>query len=231
MDEVRAKLLLVEDDVELARMIVAYLDDAGFDVTWLTDGAAAIAHASAETPDIIVLDVMLPKVDGMEVCRRVRPDCRAPILMLTAKDDDLVEVTSLGLGADGYLTKPVRPRVLLAHVQALLRRAAIDDERAEDRWVVQDLVVDAGAMRLEQAGREVTLTTAEFELLSLLAGRAGTVVSRDEVYRHVRGIEYDGCDRSIDMRVSTLRRKMLDDRPPYRYIKTVRGKGYLMPRT
>lgn len=228
----KPRLLLVEDDAELARMTVSFLIEEGFDVEWVDDGKRAIAVILENCPDLVILDIMLPGADGIEVCHRVKPDYPNPILMLTAKDDDMVEVTSLNRGADGYLTKPVRPHVLLAHVRALLRRTPPPAQlQSADRIVVQDLVVDQTALRVTQNGTELLFTTAEFQLLLLLASKAGEIVSREAIFHAMRGIEYDGSDRSIDMRISTLRKKMTDERPPYRYIKTVRGKGYLLARS
>ena len=232
IDSINSKcILLVEDDTELANMISAFLRDEGFDVEWTDNGTIAVEKILHDVPDLVVLDVMLPELDGIEVCQRVKDDFVNPILMLTAKEDEFTEITSLNRGAVGYLTKPVRAHVLLAHIKALLRRhQSVDKEMVDGAIVIQDLVVKTGAYEATLNGEQLDLTTAEFQLLSILAKHAGQIISRDSLYLQLRGIEYDGIDRSIDMRVSSLREKMKDATPPYRYIKTIRGKGYLLAR-
>jgi two-component system response regulator RstA len=238
MENLRTKsgslILLVEDDQELAPMIVAFLGDEGYDIEWVEDGALAVERICSDPqPDLVILDVMLPTLNGVEVCLQVRKQYHKPILMLTAKDDEMTEITSLNRGADGYLTKPVRPHVLLAHIKSLLRRA-------ETTLQSSSLSVDSGALCVQSLevrpasltayidGEPMSLTTAEYQLLEYLIRHAGRMVTREELYHSLRGIDYDGLDRSIDMRVSSLRKKMDDANPPFRYIKTVRGKGYLL---
>lgn len=226
-------IVLVEDDRDLAQMIVTFLGDEGFLVRWFDDGQdAAEFFAGTGDFDLAVLDVMLPNLNGVELCQRVRDRHTKPILMLTAKTDDLTEINSLRQGADGYLSKPVRPHVLLAHIQALLRRSTHTSDAGvtTDSIVIQSLEVMPGSLSATLEGQDLALTTAEFQLLLLLAQDAGALITREQLYQSLRGFEYDGLDRAIDMRVSSIRKKLKDDTPPFKYIKTVRGKGYMMSR-
>ena len=232
-NKVAEYLLLVEDDRELAQMIVSFLSDEGYSVDWVDNGREAVERlARPPSPDLVILDVMLPEVSGIDVCRQVEGGFSNPILMLTARNDDLTEITSLDRGASGFLTKPVRPHVLLAHVRALLRAASSSGKQSEpsvgDRLTAQDISVYPSSLTARVDERELDLTTAEYQLLELLVRNAGRLVTREELYRVLRGIDYDGLDRSIDMRVSALRTKMGDTVAPFRYIKTVRGQGYLL---
>jgi len=227
------KLALIEDDHDLANMIKAFLSSEGFDVSWADNGLDGVDLILKEQPDLVVMDIMMPGIDGVEVCRRIRDaDFSSPILMLTAKDDDLSEVTSLNSGADGYLNKPVRPHILLAHIKSLLRRNNQSTGANKDNNIieVQDLSINLKTYTLKKEDKELSLTSGEFELLAILVKSDGVPVSRDDLYQQLRGIEYDGIDRSIDLRVSSLRKKLNDDIVPYHYIKTVRGKGYLLVR-
>ncbi|RRJ84121.1 response regulator [Aestuariirhabdus litorea] len=228
------RILIVEDDERLAELTREYLESNGLSVGVEGDGAKAVDRILAEQPDLVVLDLMLPGEDGVSICRRVRQDYQGPILMLTARTDDLDQVLGLEMGADDYVFKPVRPRVLLARVRALLRRsntpaAGNEPEGSGDqsRLSFGKLVVDS-AMREAWLNEEsIELTSAEFDLLWLLASNAGRVLSREEIFAALRGIEYDGQDRSIDVRVSRIRPKIGDDPMHPRLIKTVRSKGYL----
>ena len=180
----------------------------------------------------MILDVMLPGLDGLTICRRVRPLYPGPIMMLTALSDEVDEVVGLEIGADEYVAKPVKPRLLLARIQNLLRRVnCCHDEKVvqgDKLLVAGDLRIDPRRRSVEKAGAELELTTAEFDLLYYLADRMGQVIERDQIYRDLRGIEWDGLDRSIDLRIARLRRKIGDDaRHPSR-IKSVRGSGYLL---
>jgi len=221
-------ILLVDDDVKLNRLIRQYLEANGFSVTEETDGERSIARIIEESPLLVVLDIMLPGADGLSVCRSVREHYHGPIIMLTAMGDDIDEVVGLETGADDYLAKPVRPRVLLAHIRALLRRmedAASD--AAPTRIELHDIVIDQSKRMVRKGGEMLDLTTAEFDLLWLLAGNAGKVLDRDELHRKIFRLEYDGTDRTIDLRVSRIRRKIEDDPKHPAIIKTVRGLGYL----
>ena len=224
-------VLLIEDDSRLAELTATYLEQNGLRVAVEERGDRAVDRFTREKPRLVLLDLLLPGKDGLSICRELRRVHDVPILILTARDTDLDHVIGLEAGADDYVMKPVDPMVLLARVRALLRRAERGPGAATERR--QDLTL--GALRISETSREVwlqgrpvTLTTQEFELLSLLARRAGELVSRDEVFRSMRGIDYDGLDRSIDGRVSKLRRKLGDDAASPTRIKTIWGKGYLL---
>lgn len=225
-------ILIVEDDERLASLTREYLENNGLTVSVEHDGAKAVDRILGESPDLVVLDLMLPGEDGVSICRRVRADFQNPILMLTARTDDLDEVLGLEMGADDYVAKPVRPRVLLARIRALLRRSAPVQEDVGDKGRLEfgDLVVDAAMREAWLKGTNIELTSAEFDLLWLLSSNAGRVLSREEIFEKLRGIEYDGQDRSIDVRVSRIRPKIGDDPMHPRMIKTVRSKGYLFVR-
>jgi two-component system, OmpR family, response regulator RstA len=224
------RLLLVEDDAELASMVADYLATEGFDVTIEGRGDLAIARIASEKPDVLVLDVNLPGLDGFSICRRVRTSFRGPILILTARGEEVDEVVGLEVGADDYLSKPVRPRILLARLRAHLRKAPSADNAVEPGEVISlgDLRIDPSRRVVELQAREVETTTAEFDMLWLLAQHAGKVLSRKEIFEILLGFPYDGLDRSIDLRVSRLRRKLGDDPEKPRLIKSVRGVGYLL---
>jgi len=224
------RLLLVEDDPRIRELVAGYLQEKGFDVSVVGDGEAAMERLAEASVDLVILDWMLPGSDGLEVCRRAREHYSGPILMLTARTDEIDEIVALEVGVDDYLSKPVRPRLLLARVTALLRRAS--DAGADARRIeLGDLVIDASQRRATVAGEEVVLTTAEFDLLWFVGGRAGSPVTRDDLFRELRGIEYDGLDRSMDMRVSQVRKRLAEADPHARdRIKTVRGVGYQLVR-
>ena len=229
------RILIVEDDERLAELTREYLESNGLTVSLETHGGHAVERIKNEKPDLVVLDLMLPGEDGLSICRRVRPFFSGPILMLTARTDDLDQVLGLEMGADDYISKPVKPRVLLARIRALLRRSGESAEKAEQdaaseepvRLQFNDLVVDRAMREAWLNDESIDLTSAEFDLLWLLASSAGRVLSREEIFSALRGIEYDGQDRSIDVRVSRIRPKIGDDPVHPRRIKTVRSKGYL----
>lgn len=222
----RPRLLIVEDDTSLAQMIVEFLRRQGFEVEVESRGDRAIAWILAHTPDLVVLDVGLPGVDGFEVCRAIRPRYGGLVLMLTARGDDHDEIHGLALGADDYLAKPVRPRVLLARINALLRRSHDSQEAAHLQ--IGELVIDATRREAHLGTLALELTTAEFDLLWLLARHAGEILSRDALYANLHGTDYGGFDRSIDQRISRLRRKLGDDPQQPQRIKSVRGVGYML---
>jgi DNA-binding response OmpR family regulator len=219
------RILVVEDDSKLAGLIQEYLESNGFTVTVEPRGDRAPKRILNEQPDVVVLDIMLPGKDGLTVCREVRSQYRGQILMLTARGEEVDEVVGLEVGADDYMAKPVSPRLLLARINTLLRRAS---EPRGGRVEVGALVVDASSRTVHVSGCPVELTTAEFDLLWLLAVHAGEVVSRDRIYSELRGIEYDGLDRSFDLRIARLRKKLGDRGKEPRIIKSVRGVGYIL---
>jgi len=233
------RILIVEDDERLADLTKEYLESNGLVVSVEANGTHAVDRIINEKPDLVVLDLMLPGEDGLSICRKVRPKYNGPILMLTARTDDLDQVLGLEMGADDYMSKPVRPRVLLARIRALLRRInehmeQLETDTAKDsaannatRLVFNNLTVDSSMREAWLNDESIDLTSAEFDLLWLLSSNAGSVLSREEIFTALRGIEYDGQDRSIDVRVSRIRPKIGDDPVHPRRIKTVRSKGYL----
>jgi len=217
------KILIVEDDVPLASLLSEYLTNQGFKIEVLHSGASVKKRVVAGHPDLVILDLMLPDISGLDVCRSLREGWRGPILILTAMKDDVDVVTGLELGADDYLGKPVVPRVLLARIRALLRRSSSD---------LNSEMIEVGPVTINVPGRTASLeenlldlTTTEFDLLVLLARRAGRVQKRSVLVEELRGINFDSFDRSVDVLVSRLRRKLEKHGD---MIKTVRGLGYLM---
>ncbi|MES9828041.1 MAG: response regulator [Candidatus Thiodiazotropha sp.] len=224
-----ARVLLVEDDVELAELVREYLQRYEFTVSLEHRGDTAPDRVRQQNPDILVLDLNLPGRDGLDICRELRMEFQGPIVMFTARDEDVDEIVGLELGADDYLTKPVEPRVLLARLRSLLRRfrQTGNTTQEDDQLHFGSLRIEASARAVSVNAEEVELSTGEFDLLWLLATRAGKVVDRDSALKTLRGFGYDGLDRSVDIGISRLRRKLGDDaNHPYR-IKTVRGRGYL----
>ena len=222
-------ILIVEDDQRLAQLTCEYLTGQGFAVSLEHDGTRAVQRILKEQPELVVLDLMLPGEDGFSICRRVRKDYKGPILMLTARTDDQDQVQGLEEGADDYVCKPVKPSVLLARIKALLRRV----ESYESMQVAPELL-QFGQLIIDHARRSafmgeqlIDLTGAEFDLLWLLAANAGTPLSREAIFKQLRGIEYDGVDRSIDVRISRIRPRIGDIGEQPRVIKTIRNKGYL----
>ncbi|MGY6567343.1 MULTISPECIES: response regulator [Halomonadaceae] len=220
-------VLIIEDDVRLAELTRDYLESNGFKVTVEAEGSRGVEQIQALQPDLVILDLMLPGEDGLSICRRARPDYAGPILMLTARTDDMDQVLGLEMGADDYVPKPVQPRVLLARMRALLRRAENTDQSGDARLTFGNLEVDSATREAWLEGERIDLTSAEFDLLWLLASNAGRVLTREEIFSDLRGIKYDGQDRSIDVRVSRIRPKIGDDPNHPHRIKTVRSKGYL----
>jgi two-component system OmpR family response regulator len=219
------RVLLVEDDPRLAELVTEYLSGYEFTVELATRGDRALDSFKESKPDIVVLDLMLPGMDGMVVCRQIRDISDVPILILTAREDTYDEVSGLEQGADDFVNKPVQPRVLLARLRALLRRS-------QPRTSGDSRVLEFGALRIVTTDRSVSwrgeqcvLSNTEYKLLLVLAEAAGRVLSRDELLKKMRGIEFDGLDRSIDNSISKLRRKF-DDAVSEK-IKTVWGEGYL----
>ncbi|HMW50253.1 MAG TPA: response regulator transcription factor [Cellvibrionaceae bacterium] len=218
-------ILVVEDDTSLAEWICDYLGQHNYKVSLATTGTLAVERIACERPDLVVLDLMLPEKNGFDVCKEVRQFFAKPILMMTASGDEVDEVLGLELGADDYITKPVKPRVLLARIKALLRRepaTGSDSSRSFGR-----LLIDAQSKSVSLAGNPLDISSHEFDVLWLLACRAGEVVSRTELVSQLRGIEYDGFDRSVDIRISRLRKKLGDSAEAPSKIKTVWGRGYL----
>ncbi|AWB66385.1 DNA-binding response regulator [Saccharobesus litoralis] len=226
------KVLLVEDDSSLADWIAAYLLHHDFVIKHVADGALAVQTIKDFTPDIILLDVMLPNVNGFDICQQARAFYQGPILMLTACNEENDELKGFELGVTDFVAKPVRPKILLARIQSLLKRHARQQVATSD--VGQTNVLQFGCLTLDATSKAVTLqqnivsvTPTEFDLLWCLASQAGEIVSREQLLKTRRGIEYDGFDRSIDIAVSRLRKKLGDTASPSEKIKTIRAKGYL----
>ena len=222
--------MLVEDDMSLAEWFGDYLTEQGYLITLANRGDLAIELIKSDQPDLVILDIMLPVKDGFEICMAIRPFYHGPILMMTARDHETDEVLGLELGADDYVVKPVKPRVLLSRIKALFRRVSLPEitpEIDQNKLIFGKLTIDASSRTTIFAGAKVAISSNEFDVLWQLAQAADTVVSRKELGVQRRGIEYDGFDRSIDILISRIRKKLDDDASnPYR-IKTVWGKGYL----
>lgn len=229
------KILIIEDDERLTQLIVAYLSRYNYHVFSHDRGDTAEDAIYDVAPDLIILDVMLPGKSGFDICRDVRPNYDGLILIMTANDDSIDEILGLEIGADDYLAKPVEPRLLLARIRALLRRKEGGErEELKETPTHANNTINFDHLSINLSSRTVTLnqktmdlTTSEFDLLCLFANSRGKILSRDNIFNHMRGIDFDGTDRSIDAKVSRLRRKLLDDPDNPHYIKTVRGKGYL----
>jgi two-component system response regulator RstA len=219
------RVLVVDDDTRLTSLIADYFRREGFEVDVENDGRSGGDRILADRPDLVILDLMMPGEDGLSVCRRVRgAGYGGAILMLTARRDEIDQVVGLEMGADDYVPKPASPRLLLARVRALLRRKV--STRSDERLIHGSLVVDRSARTAAVAGQLMELTTAEFDLLWALTRQAGTPVTREALIRELRGINYDGVDRSMDVRVSQLRKKLRATGQLAPEIKTVRSVGY-----
>ncbi len=225
------QLMLVEDDARLAALVTEYLENYEFKVDLVTRGDLALARFEASQADLVVLDLMLPGLDGMVVCRQIRAVSRVPILILTAREDSYDEVSGLEQGADDFVIKPVQPRILLARLRALLRRtqeratpvnAPVEDAQT---LVFGALAISRHDRRVVWRGQTLLLSNSEYKLLLVLAENPGVVLSRDAILKKLRGIEFDGMDRTIDNHISRLRRHF-DDAQAEK-IKTVWGEGYL----
>lgn len=221
-------VILVEDDVQLAGMVAQFLKPYGFDVAIESRGDLAVDRIRRETPDAVILDVNLPGLDGFTVCRSVREEFNGPILILTARGDEVDEVVGLEVGADDYLAKPVRPMALLARLKVHLKKANQDQTDLQNELSVGGLQINAANRSVSLNGQEIHCSTAEFDLLWLLAENAGHVLSRNDIYQKLHGTRYDGFDRSIDLRISRLRRKLDGDSSSSKRIVSVRGVGYLL---
>ncbi len=223
------RILLIEDDRKLAALTQEYLETHGFHIALLNSGHLATETIHTTQPDLVILDLMLPGKSGLDICREIRPTYSGAILMFTALDDDLDHLLGLELGADDYVIKPIQPRLLLARIHTLLRRVSKQPLTDAPPKIIHigDLRINPLSREAHKAGQPLTMTTAEFDLLYILASHAGEIKSRDDILKSIRGIDYDGCDRSIDLRISRLRKKLGDDPIAPHWIKTVRGKGYL----
>ena len=228
------RLLMIEDDARLAAMVGEYLTQSGYAVTHTGDGEAGLEALRRDRFDLVVLDLMLPGIDGLEVCRRIRalpgPVARVPVLMLTAKGDPMDRIVGLELGADDYLPKPFEPRELLARIRAVLRRRQGVAAPEHQRMGFGSLEIDRDARTVTVGGQPAELTSYQFDLLVTLAERAGRVLTRDQIMEAVRGRELEAFDRSIDVHMGRIRAAIEQDVKNPRRILTVRGVGYVFAR-
>jgi two-component system response regulator ResD len=219
-------ILVVDDEAHIRELVRLYLEKEGFKVTAAADGEEALRKARTLSPQLIILDIMLPKLDGWDVCREVRKTARTPIIMLTAKGEEFDKVLGLELGADDYLTKPFSPRELVARVKAILRRAVPDEPAAAgDKITLPGLVIDQPAREVRVAGQEVALTPKEFDLFLFLARHAGKVFTREQLLTAVWGYDYYGDLRTVDTHIKRLREKVEKDGAAY-HVRTIWGVGY-----
>lgn len=221
-----AKILVVDDEPTILELVSYNLEQAGFTTITATDGETALKLVETEKPDLVILDVMLPKIDGFEICRTLRARGNTPILMLTARREEVDRVLGLELGADDYLTKPFSPRELVARVRAILRRVAESNNRADGTIVVGDLVINPDSHEVKVRGQPVDLTLKEYQLLKFLAENPGRVFTREALLDRLWEGEYFGDTRTIDVHIRHLREKIEEDPSNPRYILTVRGVGY-----
>jgi DNA-binding response OmpR family regulator len=221
------KILVVDDDRKTVSLVKLYLENDGHKVLCAYDGVEALRLAREERPHLVVLDLMLPGLDGLQVCRTLRAESDVPLIMLTAKTTEGDKLTGLELGADDYITKPFSPRELAARIKAVLRRTPGESlERGPAQVTYGDLQMDFRRYTVTVAGQPVDLTPTEFRLLGALVREAGQVLSREQLIEKVLGSDFDGFDRTIDVHVLNVRRKLGDDPSHPRYIKTVYGAGY-----
>lgn len=227
MDTTAGRILVVDDEAHIIELVELYLEKEGYEVMSAQDGPEAVEKAGSGDPDLVVLDIMLPGMDGLDVLREIRKSSTVPVIMLTAKESEVDKVVGLELGADDYLTKPFSPRELVARVKAVLRRSQPPEGEEAPILMRGDLVVDVDRRRVEVAGLgEVKLTAKEFDLLRVLAANPGIVLKRDRLMEKVWGYEYIGDTRTVDVYIRHLREKLADDAENPRFIETVRGVGY-----
>ncbi|MEM0991738.1 MAG: response regulator transcription factor [Bacteroidota bacterium] len=220
----KQKILIVDDEPDILEILKFNLDKAGYDTFVATNGEEGINMAEKERPDLVILDIMMPKMDGVEVCRQLRQSQKfnqTLIAFLTARDEDYSQIAALDVGGDDYITKPVRPRVLVSRIKALLRRSRTDDTTADTSITLGNLVVDKERISVKKDGKEIELAKKEFELLSLLVSKPGKVFSRDEIFNKVWGTDVIVGNRTIDVHIRKIREKIGDE-----YIKTIKGIGY-----
>jgi two-component system phosphate regulon response regulator OmpR len=227
------RVLIIDDDEKLRNLLGEYLKDHGFLTTCLADGDNVLGALSADSPDLVILDIMLPGKDGLEVLKEIRRDHQLPVIMLTARGDDTDRIVGLELGADDYLPKPFNPRELLARMKAVLRRSVNEDRGGGEKS--RHAIIDAAGISLNTAkqtviaeGREMELSTAEFRVLEVLMKHPNTVMSRDQLMTLARGRDFTAFDRSIDVHISKLRSKIEADPAQPKRIRTVWGSGYML---
>jgi DNA-binding response OmpR family regulator len=225
--DVLTSIFLVEDDLRLSDLVSRYLESNGFQVTIANLDGRVVEQVQESLPDLVILDLGLPGEDGLSICKQLRPSYPNPILILTARNNDIDHVLGLELGADDYVIKPVEPRVLLARIRALLRRSTSQGAPDQKIWKFGRLTINTLARSVNLGGEAVALSSTEFDLLAFMAAHAGEIQSREALFRHLYRREYDGADRILDVRISHLRKKLGDDLEGSERIKTIWGQGYL----
>jgi DNA-binding response OmpR family regulator len=220
-------IILVEDDIRLSELVSRYLETNGFRVTVTHGGDQVVEQVQLGMPDLVILDLGLPGQDGLSICKQLRPTYPNPILILTARDNDIDHVLGLELGADDYVIKPVEPRVLMARINALLRRSKNSSGAEQKTLRFGRLLVNTVARSVSLDGQSIALSSNEFDLLLCLAAHAGEIQSRETLFQQLYRREYDGVDRMLDVRISHLRRKLGDEADSSKRIKTIWGQGYL----
>ncbi|MCZ7665355.1 MAG: response regulator transcription factor [Thermoleophilia bacterium] len=220
------RILVVDDDENVRRLVAAYLEREGYEVLVAADGHAAVREAEAGSPDLVVLDLMLPGMSGLQVAKRLTATREIPILMLTARGEEEDQLRGFQAGADDYLTKPFSPKILVARVSAILRRAGLGEEQGQKPIVAGDLTIDPLCREVKVSGQPAELTAIEFDLLRALAEHPGWVYSREQLLERVWGYDYLGDSRVVDVHIANLRKKIGDDPSEPSYIRTVRGVGY-----
>ncbi len=220
------KILIVDDEKKIVRLVRAYLEKEGYDTVEANDGETALRLWQEEVPDLVVLDLLLPGMDGLEFCRRVRQKSNTPIIMLSAKSEEIDKLVGLGLVADDYVAKPFSPRELVARIRAVLRRWKVEEE-AEERPIVEGpLIICREKHRVEVGGVEVSLTATEFDMLVSLASHPGQVFSRGQVIKLIQGEFFEGYERMVDSHVKNIRKKLGEKADDWNFIETVYGVGY-----
>lgn len=224
------KILIVEDDIELAELTKEYLDNFGYDIIIEADGKNAVDKIRQENPSLLILDVMLPNKDGIEICKEVRSFYFGPILMLSARTESIDQVIGLEIGADEYLCKPIEPRLLAAKIKSHLRREERKSPQAikeRSKLIFSGLIIDSLSREVSFENKSAILSTIEFDLLWFLANNSGEIKSRDDIFNNIKGIEYNGQSRAVDIHVSQIRSKISKISNKNQWIKTVRGYGYI----
>lgn len=227
----KSKILIVEDDDQLAELLLEYLGQHGFELIRVSNGREGIQHILKVQPDLVILDLMLPEVNGLDVCRQVRNDFSGIILMLTASQSEADHVAGLELGADDFVVKPIEPRILLARIRSQLRRIKGGRSSKKDSsgtFTFGPLHIDTVTRDVCMDGKSVSLTTMEFDILHILAANAGYVVKREELYKNVLGLDYDGIDRGMDVHISRIRKKLQNEGFDTNKLKSIRAVGYLL---
>ncbi len=220
------RVLVVDDEPKVRRLVRSYLEAEGFEVAEAATGEEAVERCRVLAPDLVVLDVMLPGIDGIEVLRRIRSGSEVSVILVTARAEETDKLIGLAVGADDYVTKPFSPRELVARVKVVLRRSRTVGGRGDERLVVGDLVVDPARREVTRAGRQVELSALEFDLLAALAGEPGRVFTRRQLLERVWGPDFFGDERVVDVHIASIRRALGDDAADPEVIQTVRGVGY-----